>query len=31
MREIEKALEVMIVKEFVQVATADKGGKPNYY
>jgi predicted pyridoxine 5'-phosphate oxidase superfamily flavin-nucleotide-binding protein len=29
MREIEKALEVMKVKEFVQVATADKGGKPN--
>ena len=29
MREIEKALKVMKVKEFVQVATADKGGKPN--
>jgi predicted pyridoxine 5'-phosphate oxidase superfamily flavin-nucleotide-binding protein len=29
MKEIEKALKVMKVKEFVQVATADKGGKPN--
>ena len=29
MREIEKALKVMKVKEFVQVATADKEGKPN--
>ena len=29
MREIEKALKVMKVKEFVQVATANKGGKPN--
>ncbi|MCX5700448.1 MAG: pyridoxamine 5'-phosphate oxidase family protein [Candidatus Omnitrophica bacterium] len=29
MREIEKALKVMKVKEFVQVATANKVGKPN--
>ena len=29
MREIEKALKVMKVKEFVQVATTDKRGKPN--
>lgn len=29
MREIEKALKIMKVKEFVQVATANKVGKPN--
>jgi uncharacterized pyridoxamine 5'-phosphate oxidase family protein len=29
MREIEKALKVVKVKEFVQVATSDKAGKPN--
>ena len=29
MREIERALKIMKEREFVQVATADKGGKPN--
>ena len=29
MREIERALEIMKVREFIALATANKGGKPN--